>query len=135
MTTAQQNRYALILRTNGEFEILDWPTIGAGGHLEILYRAIDCQAVDAVDISPRLTMWLNDEGLMTDAPVNRPATILYAIHNEPHQHYVGNVVITGGTDPRGETLGLTNEDIAGLIEFHLTFLSVAVPGQRDWCAS
>ncbi|MEU3323892.1 DUF3846 domain-containing protein [Streptomyces sp. NPDC006785] len=130
MTTEQKNTHALILRTNGEFEIIDWPATGARGHLETLYCAIDCNAVDAVDISPTLTMWLNDEGLITGAPINRSATILYALHNEPTQHYVGNVVITGGTDRHGETLGLTKDEIASLVEMHLTF-TVTVPGQRD----
>ncbi|MEU3135280.1 hypothetical protein ABZ691_21070, partial [Streptomyces sp. NPDC006854] len=37
MTTEQKNNHALILRTNGEFEIIDWPTTGARGHLETLY--------------------------------------------------------------------------------------------------
>ncbi|MET9097192.1 DUF3846 domain-containing protein [Streptomyces cyaneofuscatus] len=131
MTTTQENRHALILRTNGEFEIIDWPATGARSHLETLYRAIDCHAVDAVEISPTLTMWLNDEGVITGAPINRSATILYALHNEPTQHYVGNVVLTGGIDRHGETLGLTNDEIAALVEMHLTFIPVTVPGQRD----
>lgn len=131
MTTEQKNNHALILRTNGEFEIIDWPATGARGHLEILYRAIECDAVDAVDISPTLTMWLNDEGLITGAPVNRSATILYALHNEPTQHYAGNVVITGGTDRYGETLGLSKDEVAALVEMHLTFIPATVPGQRD----
>ncbi|MEU3071436.1 DUF3846 domain-containing protein [Streptomyces sp. NPDC006906] len=131
MTTEQKSNHALILRTNGEFEIIDWPATGARGHLETLYRAIDCNAVDAVDISSTLTMWLNDEGLITESLVNRSATILYALHNEPTQHYVGNVVITGGTDRHGETLGLTKDSIASLVEFHLTFIPVTVPGQRN----
>ncbi|MEV7275291.1 DUF3846 domain-containing protein [Streptomyces bacillaris] len=122
------NDYALILRTNGEFEIIEWPT---DGHLEILYRAIVCDRVDAVRISPKLTMWIDDEGLITEAPINRSATILYALHKEPHQHYVGNVVITGGADHEGETLGLTKDEIAALVEFHLTFAcGTPIPYQR-----
>ncbi|WP_127469616.1 DUF3846 domain-containing protein [Streptomyces sp. B27] len=128
MTTEQKNNHALILRTNGEFEIIDWPT---NGHLEILYRAIECDHVDAVTISPNLTMWIDDDGLNTGAPINRAATILYALHKEPHQHYVGNVVITGGADHRGDTLALTKDEIAALVEFHLTFTCGApIPTQR-----
>ncbi|MFC9035425.1 DUF3846 domain-containing protein [Streptomyces arboris] len=128
MTTEQKNNHALILRTNGEFEIIDWPK---GNHLPILYTGIGCTHVDAVDISPRLSMWIDDSGLINGSPVNRAATILYAIHQEPHQHYHGDVIITGGVDHEGETLGLTNDEIASLIEFHLTFTTVSVPGQRE----
>ncbi|MFD3641563.1 DUF3846 domain-containing protein [Streptomyces sp. NBUL23] len=131
MTTEQKKNHALILRTNGEFEIIDWPETGASVHLEILYRAIECHAVDVVDISPTLSMWLNDEGLLTGSPVNRTATILYALHNEPTQHYVGDVVVTGGTDRHGETLGLTKDEIASLVEMHLTFLPATIPAMRD----
>ncbi|MET8347344.1 DUF3846 domain-containing protein [Streptomyces microflavus] len=127
MADAKPTVYALIIRTDGSFEVIDWPT---ENHLPILYKGIDCTHVDAVDISRRLTMWIDDSGLINGAPINRAATILYAIHKEPHQHYHGNVVITGGVDHEGETLGLTNDEIASLIEFHLTFTNVDIPSQR-----
>ncbi|MEU8701679.1 DUF3846 domain-containing protein [Streptomyces sp. NPDC048680] len=125
--TSTQRPHALILRTDGSFQAIDWPT---DGHLNILYTGIGCTAVDAVDVSPTLTMWIDDEGLINGSPVNRPATILYAINKEPHQHYHGNVVITGGTDRHGETLGLTEDQVTSLVEFHLTFATAAVPAQR-----
>ncbi|MFE1486152.1 DUF3846 domain-containing protein [Streptomyces fimicarius] len=131
MTTEQKNSHALILRTNGEFEIIDWPACGDRGHLEMLYRATESNAVDGIDISPTLTMWLNNSAPNADAPVNRAATILYALHREPHQHYHGTAVITGGADKNGETLGLTKDEIAALVEFHLTFIPLRIPGQRD----
>lgn len=131
MTTEQKNNHALILRTNGEFEIIDWPATGAREHLETLYRATESRAVDGIDVSPNLTMWLNNSAPNANAPVNRAATILYALHREPHQHYHGTVVLTGGSDRHGETLGLTNNEVASLIEFHLTFIPLRIPGQRD----
>ncbi|MFI5727079.1 DUF3846 domain-containing protein [Streptomyces cyaneofuscatus] len=131
MTTEQKNNHALILRTNGEFEIIEWPATDARGHLETLYRATESKAVDGIDISPTLTMWLNNPAPNANAPVNRAATILYALHREPHQHYHGTVVITGGADPQGETLGLTKDEVAALVEIHLMSIPVTVPGQRD----
>ncbi|MFD8406030.1 DUF3846 domain-containing protein [Streptomyces anulatus] len=126
--TDTQPLYALILRTDGSFEVIDWPK---ENHLPILYKGIGCTHVDAVDISPRLSMWIDDSGLINGSPVNRAATILYAIHQEPHQHYHGDVIITGGVDREGETLGLTNNEVASLIDFHLTFIPFRIPGQRD----
>ncbi|MFF7492801.1 DUF3846 domain-containing protein [Streptomyces rubiginosohelvolus] len=131
MTTEQKNSHALILRTNGEFEIIDWPANGAREHLETLYRATDSRAVDGIDISPTLTMWLNNSAPNANAPVNRTATILYALHREPHQHYHGTTVFTGGADPHGLTRGLTKDEIAALVEIHLMSIPVTVPGQRD----
>ncbi|MEU5490878.1 DUF3846 domain-containing protein, partial [Streptomyces sp. NPDC020196] len=59
-----QHSHALLLRTDGSFELIDWPT---DSQLNTLYQAIDCQNIDAVDISDRLTMWLDDEGLINGA--------------------------------------------------------------------
>ncbi|WP_327713666.1 DUF3846 domain-containing protein (plasmid) [Streptomyces sp. NBC_00464] len=124
--TTPQRPYALILRTNGSFQIIDWPT---DGHLNIYYTEIGCTHVDAVDVSPTITMWLDDEGMINGSPVNRTATILYAMHREPHQHYHGNAVITGGTDRHGDTLGLTRDQVTSLVELHLMIGTVAVPAQ------
>lgn len=119
--------YALLLRTSGPFEVLDWPQKKS---LQTLYAAIDCQTVDAVDLSDQLTMWIDDEGAINGSPVNRAATLLYAAHRPPHQHYYGHAVITGGTDHHGNTLGLTQDQTTALIEFHLTQTSANIPTQR-----
>ncbi|MER6234441.1 DUF3846 domain-containing protein [Streptomyces sp. NPDC001616] len=122
-----QHSHALLLRTDGSFELIDWPT---DSQLNTLYQAIDCQNIDAVDISDRLTMWLDDEGLINGARLNRGATLLYAAHRPPHQHYYGHAVITGGTDRHGNTLPLTQDQLVELIEFHLSNSSLKIPAQR-----
>lgn len=119
--------YALLLRTDGSFELLDWPQKKG---LQTLYAAIDCRTVDAVDLSDQLTMWIDDEGVINGSPVNRAATLLYAAHRPPHQHYYGHAVITGGTDRHGNTLGLTQDQATALIEFHLTQTNASIPTQR-----
>ncbi|WP_328698570.1 DUF3846 domain-containing protein [Streptomyces sp. NBC_00342] len=119
--------HALLIRTNGTFELLDWPK---QGHLKTLYTAIGCSNVAAVDITPQLTMWLDDEGINVGAPLNRAATFLYAAHRPPHQHYYGAAVITGGTTPTGITRGLTEKQTTVLVELYLTQKDVRVPAQR-----
>ncbi len=102
MTDTHQ-RLALRIQADGRFELIDWPQPG-GGTLNTLLTAIGCRAVDAVTISADLTMWLDDEGIVTGLPVNGGATALYAAHQPPHRTYHGTVVITGGTDRHGDTL-------------------------------
>ncbi|MEU3708363.1 DUF3846 domain-containing protein [Streptomyces anulatus] len=119
---------ALLIRTDGSFELLDWPE---RDQLGALYRAIGCQNIDAVDITTELTMWLDDEGLINGSAVNRSATLLYAAHRPPHQRYHGDAVITGGTDRHGNTLGLTPDQVARLIEMHLSTVGVNIPTQRN----
>ncbi|MFE6189147.1 DUF3846 domain-containing protein [Streptomyces sp. NPDC056465] len=125
MTT--QHSHALLLRTDGSFELIDWPT---DGQLNALYQVISCQNIDAVDITDQLTMWLDDEGAINGSPVNRAATLLYAAHRPPHQRYHGHAVITGGTDRHGNTLGLTQDQTAELVEFHLGNSGLKIPAQR-----
>ncbi|MFD8251317.1 DUF3846 domain-containing protein [Streptomyces werraensis] len=108
--------YALLLRPNASFTVLDWPTTG---QLPVLYDAIGCTYVDAVDVTAHITMWLDDEGCLNGSAPNLPALNLFSTFNEPHQPYWGNVVFTGGTDRNGDTLGLTKDELLHLIERHL----------------
>ncbi|MFJ3973338.1 DUF3846 domain-containing protein [Streptomyces parvus] len=125
MTTEQKNNHALILRTNGEFEIIDWP---ASGTLETLRTAIGCDYVQAVNISPRLTIWMDEDG--TGKHVNHAATMLHVIHADLIGHHHGTAVITSGPDGEGTTQGLTQDDVTGLAAFFLTFTGARIPSQR-----
>ncbi|WLQ53921.1 DUF3846 domain-containing protein (plasmid) [Streptomyces poriferorum] len=120
-------RLAIRLEADGRFELIEWPTVGT---LQTLYTAIGCRAVDAVDISGDLTMWLDDEGMLTGLPVNVGATALYAAHKTPHQTYHGTAVITGGTDRHGDTLPLTTDQVMAIVEFHCTVGEATIPAQR-----
>ena len=117
---------ALLIRADGSFEVLDWPKSGT---LNLLYSTIECQAIDAVGISNELTMWIDDEGAINGSAQNLGATIVYAAHKPPHQWYHGNAVITGGADRYGNTRGLTKDQIAELVEIHVT--QAHIPAQRS----
>ena len=68
--------------------------------------------IQAVDLTPELTMWCNDEGKMMGLPVNPVATALWTRYFGETDVIVGNVVFTGGSDEEGETTGLLNEHCA-----------------------
>ncbi|MGW5804054.1 DUF3846 domain-containing protein [Streptomyces bacillaris] len=119
------NAYAFILRTNGEFEIIDWPTSGT---LETLRTAIGCDYVEAVTISPRLTLWMDENG--RGKPVNHASTLLQVIHTEPQGFHYGTTVVTAGPDSEGTTQGLTQDDVTGLAAFFLTIAGTRIPTQR-----
>ncbi|MFI6874961.1 DUF3846 domain-containing protein [Streptomyces sp. NPDC050400] len=111
--------FALLIRTDGQFRLIDWPANDAD-HLKILYAACDADHIDAVRITDALTMWLDDEGMINEAGPNLGATRLYALHRQPHQLYYGHALFTGGADADGNTLGLTSDEAAHLVEMHLT---------------
>ncbi|MFG3275954.1 DUF3846 domain-containing protein [Streptomyces luteogriseus] len=99
-------RYALVLHPDASFSVIEWPP-NSTGNLNTLYREINCTSITAVDLSPKVCMWLDDEGMLKNAPVNHPAMLLYSITAPIHQNYHGTAVFTGGPDAEGNTTGLT----------------------------
>ncbi|GGO58788.1 DUF3846 domain-containing protein [Streptomyces lasiicapitis] len=125
--TRTTTSFALLIRTDGQFRLLDWPA-DDNDHLKILYAACDADHIDAVQITERLTMWVDDEGMLNNAPPNLGATRLYALHRPPHQAYYGHALFTGGADAEGNTLGLTQDEAGHLVEQYLT--GGRIPAQR-----
>ncbi len=62
--------------------------------------------VEAVDLSPTLTMWCNEEGKLIGLPLNSLATDLWEESFGKTDLIKGNVIFTGGVDDEGSTLGL-----------------------------
>ncbi|MEU6460109.1 DUF3846 domain-containing protein [Streptomyces sp. NPDC047065] len=120
-TSTAERQYALVVRVDGNFELIDWPT-KSGNTLNTLYKAIECERVDVVDVTSRFSMWLDDEGLANGAPINEYASRLYGLYQPLHQPYWGNVVFTGGPDAEGDTLGLNLDQTLELMTRYLDIL-------------
>ncbi|WP_328898548.1 DUF3846 domain-containing protein [Streptomyces sp. NBC_00441] len=127
--TDSSPRFALLVRPSGLFQLLDWPGTNS---LKTLYDAIGCRHVDVADITPALSMWVDDEGVINNSPINIPATWLFQSQGTPRQPYFGNAVFTGGTDFRGDTRGLTEDQLLTLVVALLEDLPklVYIPAQR-----
>ncbi|WP_314416114.1 DUF3846 domain-containing protein [Streptomyces kroppenstedtii] len=108
-------RYALVLHPDASFQTVEWPRNSAAG-LRTLYAEIGCICITVVDLSPKVSMWLDDEGIINGSPVNQWATTVYSATAPVHQKYHGTAVFTGGTDARGNTTGLTRDNCDALLE-------------------
>ncbi|MEU1854298.1 DUF3846 domain-containing protein [Streptomyces sp. NPDC019990] len=117
--------FALVLRPDASFDVIEWHS--TGDTLSTLYREINCTSIAVVDLSPEVSMWLDDEGMLKASPVNIPALQLYAISAPVHQSYHGTAVFTGGPDARGNTKGLTLDRCHAL----LTLAGIDVPTVPD----
>ncbi|MFH9590675.1 DUF3846 domain-containing protein [Streptomyces luteogriseus] len=106
--------FALVLRPDSSFDVIEWRS--TGDTLNTLYREIDCTSIAVVDLSSEVSMWLDDEGMFKNSPVNIPALTLYAISAPVHQSYHGTAVFTGGPDARGDTTGLTLDQCRALLK-------------------
>ena len=77
----------------------------AGRVLDGSYGVIGCRSVDVVRLGDNMDMWLDDEGMLV-GKVNGPATRLARSYGFVWQPYFGVVVVTGGADREGNTVGL-----------------------------
>lgn len=71
--------------------------------------------IEAVNLPNGLTLWVNEEGKLDGLPVNEYATRLFVSAFGAVDVIVGNAIVTGGADDDGETLGLTDKQIADLV--------------------
>lgn len=68
--------------------------------------------IEAVDLARDMTLWCNEEGKMNGLPHNPFAQFMWDKVFGAHTDYiVGDIVLTGGTDDEGSTMGLTDEQV------------------------
>lgn len=73
--------------------------------------------VQAIGLKDNLTMWLNEEGKLMQLPHNLKGQAVWdAFFQEGSDYIVGNIVLTGGADEDGETLGLEDYAVSALME-------------------
>lgn len=129
-TTLTEPRFAALIQADGGFAIMEWPA-DASTHLDLMTTAIGCSMIEAVDITTGLTMWVDEEGIITGQPVNIPATQFVGSQRPISQAYYGDALITGGTDSIGNTLGLDEEEVFKVVCTYLDILDTKIPAQRN----
>ena len=104
---------ALKLNVHGETEVVDLDA--PEGSLKVLQSAVDGW-IEAVDLSDEMTMWVNEEGKLIGLIRNDMATKMFREVFGNVDVIMGDVVFTGGADDEGETVGLTDAQIASLLQ-------------------
>jgi len=107
---------ALAITTLGEATIIDIND----DSLEKLQKAVGGY-VQAVDLCEGVTMWCNEEGKMMSLPHNPFGQAFWETAFPVSEfgrtdYIVGDIVLTGGADDEGDTLGLTSEEIDELLK-------------------
>ncbi|MEU6102803.1 DUF3846 domain-containing protein [Streptomyces flaveolus] len=106
-------RFALVLRPDASFKVIEFAG-DSPADLAALYSEINSPNIAVMDLSPRLSVWLDDDGITGGSP-NRPATVIHAATVLVHHDYYGTAVYTG-TDAQNRTTGLTLDNCAALLE-------------------
>jgi hypothetical protein len=105
---------ALLLRTNGAIEAFDVPRDGlpvmqktVGGWIELI--------PSLVGSFEHLTIFGNEEAKILELPANWHATELSGYY--PSDIVCGDVIVLGPADRQGETTGLSDSDLAAVMNF------------------
>lgn len=65
--------------------------------------------IECISLSDKIDMWINEEGKVYNHDYNPLATLIFAHKFGSIDIIVGDVILTGGVDEEGETLGLSDE--------------------------
>ncbi|MEU8746559.1 hypothetical protein AB0C39_23230 [Streptomyces parvulus] len=105
--------FALILRPDACFKIVKF-TGDSPADLDTIYSEIGSPNLAVMDLSPKLSVWLSDDGI-NGGILNRPAIAIHAASILVSHDYYGTAVYTG-TDPQNCTIGLTLDNCTALLE-------------------
>lgn len=118
---------ALVITTLGKTTVIDLSTKSleqlqeaVGGHNQF-GQAVG-GLVQAIDLDADLTMWCNEEGKLYGLPHNPFGQALWEQVYGRTDYIVGDIVLTGGADDEGETIGLTDEQVAEIMKTVMSVL-------------
>ena len=98
---------AVIISTEGHKSVVEFDF---GKSYQLLSDAvggmIECVGLKDADV------WCNENGIAEGLPLNMIASAIYSDAFNSSNAILGNVIITGSCDAEGETLGLTDEQVA-----------------------
>jgi hypothetical protein len=105
---------AVIIKADGtksiaEFEVGNSYNLikdAVGGYIQVVPLA-----------KAKADLWVNEEGKLDNLPQNPIGTSLWVDEYGYTDTIVGNIIITGGTDENGETLGLSLEQVAKFMNY------------------
>ena len=102
------------IRTDNTVEIKQVESI----EYETLYEAVN-GLVELASIDDDIDMWLNEEGKINGLEPNIIASLIWNKVFPNFDVIMGDVIITGGVDEEGNTVGLSDksiQDVMALIE-------------------
>ncbi len=100
---------AVQIDSNGMKSIVEFEI---GNSYDVISRAVGGW-IECVNLRTKgVDMWVNEEGKLNSLAENPIGTALYLDEFGNGDFIVGNILITGGVDHEGETLGLTDEQVA-----------------------
>ena len=111
---------AVIISTEGHKSVVEFEF---GKSYQLLSDAvggmIECVGLKDADL------WCNENGISEGLDLNMIASAIYSEAFNASNPILGNVIITGSVDAEGETLGLTDEQVAYWLEYNKKVIPTA----------
>ena len=104
---------ALHIKTDGKVSILEFEK-------ETCYKTLSDGVgglIECVALAKDVDMWVNEEGKNMGLDYNPHATRLFEHTYGITDRIAGDVVVTGGVDDDGETLGISDERIDEIVNY------------------
>jgi hypothetical protein len=120
---------AIIANTSGEISEVEYER---ADEYKVLSGTVGGY-IESVRVTPNLTMWVNENGIGEELPLNYFGSLAYFVAFESKTPIVGNVIFTGGTDDDGETLDIDESGEEWLTKLELLFIMMGgIPeGDRE----
>ena len=115
-----EKQKAVIISTEGHKSVVEFEF---GKSYQLLSDAvggmIECVGLKDADL------WCNENGISEGLDLNMIASAIYSEAFNASNPILGNVIITGSVDAKGETLGLTDEQVAYWLEYNRKVIPTA----------
>jgi len=114
------------ISTNNTVEVREVDSI----EYDTLYEAVN-GLVELVSINKDIDMWLNEEGKVNGLEPNIIASLIWNKVFPNFDVVMGDVIITGGADDEGNTVGLSDQSIQDVMALIQDGINQAINYKED----
>ena len=107
-------KQVIVITPEHEVSVQQMPVAGEYNFLNTAVAGY-IQAVELDEELAGITIWVNEEGKLDRLPYNQKATYLWEKSYGFTDVICGTAVLTGGSDDEGETLPLTDVQVAQIL--------------------
>jgi hypothetical protein len=122
----QQMEKVIHISTNNTVEVREVDSI----EYDTLYEAVN-GLVELVSINKDIDMWLNEEGKVNGLEPNIIASLIWNKVFPNFDVVMGDVIITGGADDEGNTVGLSDQSIQDVMALIQDGINQAINYKED----
>ena len=123
-------KHAILATANNDLDVVDFDESKS---YETIKEAIGGGTIQCITLrSLGVDMWIDDNGKLIDDPqINAFGSALWVDSYGMTDLIVGDIIITGGADDEGKTLGLTDEQVVSVLKAASDVMRLATIGSRE----